>query len=213
MAMMERAFEQAGLSKNDMAFGASVIRFINDGGTFANAHRIVDLIAAKKLVREGHATPASNGHATRANSHQPHEDAGDQQACADEAKGDLSTASSANCERDSHINDADKATTMLHPARKPYKPNPPRGAEAIKSIQPTIKRGLMWMRKTNDRRLWATVTWGELYGMRRDGNLADLLLKRVNVHPSGNGQTIDEIVNSDIFDKAYYDAQEISDAA
>lgn len=71
----------------------------------------------------------------------------------------------------------------------------------------------MWTRSTNDRRLWATVKWYELPGMRRDGNLADILLQRVKVHPVGNSQTIDEIVSMDIFDKAYNDAQKQSDAA
>jgi hypothetical protein len=143
------------------------------------------------------------------------EDADGHRMHADEASMAPPSASSSSCERGGRLNVADKAINATpSPVRKPVKPpNPPRGAAAIRSIQPIMRRGLMWTRSTNDRRLWATVKWYELPGMRRDGNLADILLQRVKVHPVGNSQTIDEIVSMDIFDKAYNDAQKQSDAA
>lgn len=95
------------------------------------------------------------------------------------------------------------------PAREP---NPPRGINAIRRVQGVIREGLMWTRKTHDGKPWASLSWAELYGRRRDGNLADLLLKRHQIAPHNNGQTVAEIVSDVDFDKAYAEAQELSDA-
>jgi hypothetical protein len=199
---LKQEFEQAGVRQEDVEFDIAIAKYLNSGGTLERAYQRL-MLAAKRMPGEGHNGAVGNDHDRCAPSRQPVEDAAGHSFCAPDGCDGHALASSSNPSgdgqkrraQDGHSEPALSAGAQLRGGEgrlgvasnsRPLGALPvrdastKRGLVSIKSVQPTIKQGLLEMKKTADGRAWGSVGWHELDGMDRDGAIARLVKQQVN---------------------------------
>jgi hypothetical protein len=199
---LKHAFEEAGLHQRDVEFDIAIAKYLNSGGTWDDAY--ARLLARKPMPGEGQLRIAGDGQSSHAPSRQPVEDAAGQGPHALPGRISDVRPSSSNPSGEGQVTGAshghepyaipagpqlrggegrlraaDKIGQRAHvlPVRDA---NTKRGLTSIKAVQPTIKQGLLELKKTTDGRAWGSVGWHELDGMDRDGAIARLVKQQVN---------------------------------
>jgi hypothetical protein len=224
------ALEAAGYHPRDVEFDLAIAKYLNSGGTIDGMIARVN-VAAARMPGMGQETLAEQNHSRNAQTRQPVEDGGavsilpkGQQAGAPssssnhEERGhqtralDVGQRSSAPSPRvpdhseRGHAFGADNSGRSLTATSRCEPSRTERGLSSIKLVQTTIQKGLLQLRKTSDGRSWASIRWHELYGMRGDGGIADIILKRANP-PKDKSSELITILSNKQFGEIVDDAQ------
>jgi hypothetical protein len=224
------ALTAAGYHPRDVEFDLAIAKYLNSGGAINGMISRIH-VAAARMPGMGQASSADNiGHAPVAQTRQPVEDGGAVSKMPQGQANYAPSSSSHHDERGRH-SDAGNGQNDLAPSRRvpdrggegqglgaslvgqgrtalpaATSSRTERGLSSIALVQHTIQKGLLQLRKTADGRAWASIKWHELYGMRGDGGIADLILKRANP-PKDKSAELITILSNKQFVEIVDDAQ------
>ncbi len=190
------AFASKGIHRAEVEFMVAVSKYLNQGGTIARAHALID--EAERRGGGGRNDRASNGHCGRADASPPNDGGTGLRARADKAGPVLPVPPSPQARREEgHVELAAKASAAVPtPAPRPKHTEARRGAVSIAAVQPALARSL-FDRQLPDGRTLRQVRWNECPALaQRYSRDARILLAIHNYAvPVDAGAKLDSIVS------------------